>query len=278
MRVFFKESGDSNQLIEEFMLLANKTVAEFIGKVPRDKKAKTFVYRIHDKPLPEKFETFRQFIKKFGYKINAASEQSISASLNDILKNVKGKNEQNLIETIAIRSMAKAEYSTFNIGHYGLSFPFYSHFTSPIRRYPDMMVHRLLDRYLNGGKSVSADIYEDMCQHSSNMEMLAAQAERSSIKYKQVEFMKDKLGEEFDGVISGVTEWGIYVELEENKCEGMVPMRDLDDDFYIFDDQNYCITGRRTHNSYRLGDKVRIKVASANLEKKQLDFFLIKQG
>ncbi|MFB6341524.1 ribonuclease R [Saccharicrinis sp. FJH62] len=275
LRVFFKEPKDSNQLIEEFMLLANRTVAEFIGKVPKGKKAKTFVYRIHDKPLPDKFDTFRQFIKKFGYKINAASEESISASLNEVLTKVKGKSEQNLIETIAIRSMAKAEYSTFNIGHYGLAFKYYSHFTSPIRRYPDMMVHRLLDRYMNGGRSVNEEQYEDMCQHSSDMEQLAAQAERSSIKYKQVEFMKDKLGEEFDGVISGVTEWGIYVELEENKCEGMVPLRDLDDDFYVFDDANYCITGRRTNKTYRLGDAVRIKVASANLEKKQLDFQLL---
>ena len=275
--VYFKEPKDSNQLIEEFMLLANKTVAEFVGKVPKGKKPKTFVYRIHDKPQPDKFDTFRQFIKKFGYKINAASEASISASLNDILGKVKGKTEQNLIEMIAIRSMAKAEYSTFNIGHYGLAFKHYSHFTSPIRRYPDMMVHRLLEKYLNSGRSVSAEQYEDMCEHSSKMEQQAAMAERASIKYKQVEFMKDKTGQDFDGKISGVTEWGIYVELDENHCEGMIPIRDLDDDFYIFDDQNYCIEGRRTHNIFRLGDRLKIKVASANLEKKQLDFMLVEK-
>lgn len=277
LRVFYKESKDSNKLIEEFMLLANKVVAEYVGKPPRGRKPKTFVYRIHDKPVPEKFETFRQFIKKFGYRINGANDKTVSSSLNDILTNVKGKTEQNLIETIAIRSMSKAVYSTVNIGHYGLAFEHYSHFTSPIRRYPDMMVHRLLERYLEGGRSVSAEQYEEMCQHSSDMEQLAAQAERASIKYKQVEFMSDKLGMEFDGVVSGVTEWGFYVEIDDNKCEGMVPVRTLKDDFYVFDDANYSLVGKRSKTVYRLGDKVRIKVETANLEKKQIDFSLIEK-
>jgi len=273
--VFFKESKDSNKLIEEFMLLANKKVAELIGKPGARKKEKTFVYRIHDKPDPEKLEKFNHFIKRFGYGIMTNSPASVSASMNQLITNVNGKKEQNVIETLAIRTMAKAEYSTRNIGHYGLGFEYYTHFTSPIRRYPDMMVHRLLDRYLQDGTSVAANKYEEMCKHSSDMENRAANAERASIKYKQVEFMSDKIGQHYKGVISGVTEWGIYVELEENKCEGMVPLHELTDDFYQFDEKNYCITGRRSRRRYQLGDEVEIEILRANLEKKQLDFKIV---
>lgn len=276
IRVYFKESKDANKLIEEFMLLANKTVAEAIGKVPKNKKAKTFVYRIHDLPDPEKMENFAEFIRRFGYKMKTkGSDTAISKGINQILDQVQGKKEQNLIETIAVRAMAKAQYSTHNIGHYGLAFPYYTHFTSPIRRYPDMMVHRLLERYLSAGRSVPEAKTEEECKHCSSMENLAAMAERASIKYKQVEFMSDKLGMVFDGVISGITEWGLYVELNENKCEGMVPIRDLDDDYYEFDDKNYCLIGRRNKRIYRLGDPITIKVARANLERKQLDFALL---
>ena len=273
--VFFKESKDSNKLIEEFMLLANKKVAELIGKPGARKKEKTFVYRIHDKPDPEKLEKFNHFIKRFGYGILTNSPATVSASMNQLITNVNGKKEQNVIETLAIRTMAKAEYSTRNIGHYGLGFEYYTHFTSPIRRYPDMMVHRLLDRYLQDGTSVAANKYEEMCKHSSDMENRAANAERASIKYKQVEFMSDKIGQHYKGVISGVTEWGIYVELEENKCEGMVPLHELTDDFYQFDEKNYCITGRRSRRRYQLGDEVEIEILRANLEKKQLDFKIV---
>lgn len=275
LSVFFKESKDSNQLIEEFMLLANKNVAEFIGKVKGNKQPKTFVYRIHDKPDPEKLDNFNHFINKFGYGIMTTTPRTISQSLNSLMHNIKGKNEQNVIETLAIRSMAKAEYSTRNIGHYGLGFEFYTHFTSPIRRYPDVMVHRLLERYLDGGRSVNAHKFEDYCKHSSEMENRAANAERASIKYKQVEFMKDRIGEILPGVISGITDWGIYVELE-NKCEGMVPMRDLDDDFYTFDERNYCLVGRHSHKTYQLGEEVKVEISRANLEKKQLDFKLVE--
>jgi ribonuclease R len=275
LRVYFAESKDSNKLIEEFMLLANKTVAEFIGKVPKGKKAKTFVYRVHDLPNAEKMANFMQFIRRFGYKMKDKGKSSdISKSINSLLDEVQGRKEQNLIETVAIRAMAKAAYTTVNIGHYGLAFKYYTHFTSPIRRYPDMMVHRLLERYLAGGRSVSEQKTEDECKHCSDMETLASQAERASIKYKQVEFMSDKVGMVFDGTISGVTEWGLYVELTENHCEGMVPVRNLTDDFYEFDEKVYSLIGKRTKNKYRLGDPVRIKVTRANLEKKQLDFTL----
>ncbi len=275
INVFFKESKDSNKLIEEFMLLANKKVAELIGKPGARKKEKTFVYRIHDKPDPEKLEKFNHFIKRFGYGIMTNSPIAVTASMNQLISNVSGKKEQNVIETLAIRTMAKAEYSTRNIGHYGLGFEYYTHFTSPIRRYPDMMVHRLLDRYLQDGTSVAANKFEEMCKHSSDMENRAANAERASIKYKQVEFMSDKIGQQYKGVISGVTEWGIYVEIEENKCEGMVPLHELTDDYYQFDERNYCITGRRSHRKYQLGDEVEIEILRANLEKKQLDFKIV---
>ena len=276
LRVYFKESKDANKLVEEFMLLANRTVAEAIGKVPKGKKAKVFPYRIHDLPDPNKLDTLAQFIARFGYKLRTAGNRSdLSKSINRMLDDVKGKKEQNLIETVSIRAMQKACYSTHNIGHYGLGFEYYTHFTSPIRRYPDMMVHRLLTKYLDEhGRTVSEKKYEALCEHSSAMEQLAAQAERASIKYKQVEFMQEHLGQVYDGVISGVTEWGLYVELNENKCEGMIPIRDLDDDYYEYDEKNYCLRGRRKKHVYSLGDAITIKVARANLEKKQLDFAL----
>lgn len=275
LSVYFKESKEANKLIEEFMLLANRTVAEHIGKVPKNKKPKVFPYRIHDLPDPDKLDNLNQFIARFGYKIRTSgSNVEVSKSINRLLKEVNGKGEQNLVETVSLRSMQKARYSIYNIGHYGLAFDYYTHFTSPIRRYPDLMVHRLLTRYLDGGRTAQADKYENMCEHSSAMEQTAASAERASIKYKQVEFMSEHIGSEFEGVISGVTEWGIYVEINENKCEGMVPMRDLGDDYYDFDEKNYCLTGRKLHRKFSLGDDIKIKVAKANLEKKQLDFTL----
>ena len=277
LSVYFKESKEANKLIEEFMLLANRTVAERIGKVGKDGKAKVFPYRIHDLPDPDKLDNLNRFVNRFGYKIRTSgSKTEVSKSLNKLLKEVHGKKEQNLIEMVSLKAMQKAKYSTHNIGHYGLAFDYYTHFTSPIRRFPDMMVHRLLARYLAGGRSAQEAKYEDLCDHSSNMEQIAANAERASIKYKQVEFMGERMGQEFDGTISGVTEWGLYVEVNENKCEGMIPMCELDDDFYDFDEKAYCLTGRRYHKKYSLGDPVRIKVVRANLERKQLDFALVE--
>ena len=275
LSVYFKESKEANKLIEEFMLLANRTVAEHIGKVPKNKKPKVFPYRIHDLPDPDKLDNLSQFIARFGYKIRTGgSKVEVSKSINRLLGDIEGKKEQNLIETVSLRAMQKARYSIYNIGHYGLAFDFYTHFTSPIRRYPDLMVHRLLTRYLAGGRTAQADKYENLCEHSSAMEQTAASAERASIKYKQVEFMSERIGVVYDGVVSGVTEWGLYVEINENKCEGMIPMRDLGDDFYEFDEKNYCLIGRRHHQKFSLGDPLKIKVARANLEKKQLDFVL----
>ena len=276
--VYFKESKDANKLVEEFMLLANRTVAEKIGRVPKSKKPKVFPYRIHDLPDPEKLDNLAQFIARFGYKLRTGGTKTdVSKSINHLLDDIQGKKEENLIETVSIRAMQKARYSVHNIGHYGLAFDYYTHFTSPIRRYPDMLVHRLLTKYLDlGGRSVSEQKYEALCEHSSSMEQIAANAERASIKYKQVEYMTERLGQTYDGVISGVTEWGLYVELNENKCEGMIPIRDLDDDYYEFDEKNYCLRGRRKKRTYSLGDAITIKVARANLEKKQLDFALVE--
>ncbi|MBQ9203159.1 MAG: ribonuclease R [Prevotella sp.] len=285
-RAYFKKSNDATQLIEEFMLLANKYVAESIGKVkqpapntqhPTPKKAKTMVYRVHDQPDPTKLEQLREFVTKFGYKMKTSGTKgAISKSLNALMDGCQGKREQKLIETVALRAMMKAKYSTHNIGHYGLAFDYYTHFTSPIRRYPDTMVHRLLTKYQDGGRSANQDKYEELCEHCSDMEQVAQQAERDSIKYKMVEFMADKLGETYDAHISGIQSYGIYCEIDENHCEGMVPMRDLDDDYYDFDERNYCLVGRRHHHTYQLGDPIRIRVARANIEKRQLDFALEK--
>lgn len=272
---YFKRSKDANKLIEEFMLLANRTVAESIGKVPKGKAVKTLPYRVHDNPDPQKLETLREFVMKFGYKLKTAGTKGSTArSLNALMDGCEGRKEQKLIQTVALRAMMKAKYSVHNIGHFGLAFDYYTHFTSPIRRYPDTMVHRLLTRYQQGGRSVNKDQYEEKCEHCSDMEQTAANAERDSIKYKMVEFMGDKVGETFDAHISGIQSYGIYCEIDENHCEGMVPMRDLDDDYYDFDEKNYCLVGRRRHHKYQLGDPIRIRVASANLEKRQLDFAL----
>ncbi len=284
-RAYFKKSNDATQLVEEFMLLANRTVAESIGKRKEERgerressqktKAKTFVYRVHDQPDPQKLESLRQVVAPFGYKLKTSGTKgAISRSLNALMDEAMGSKEQKLIETVALRAMMKAKYSTHNIGHYGLAFDYYTHFTSPIRRYPDTMVHRLLTRYQDGGRSANQEHYEELCEHSSEMEQTAANAERDSIKYKMVEFMGDKVGECFDGHISGIQSYGIYVEIDENHCEGLVPMHDLRGDYYEFDEAHYCLIGRRHHSKYQLGDPIRIKVARANLEKRQLDFTL----
>ncbi|MFI3294986.1 MAG: ribonuclease R [Rikenellaceae bacterium] len=268
--VYFKEMKDSNQLIEEFMLLANQKVATFIGKSDR-----TFIYRVHDTPNEEKFEKFRSFVTRFGFNLRAERGKAVAKELTALLQDVKNTPEENLISTLAIRSMAKATYTTTNIGHYGLAFDYYSHFTSPIRRYPDMMVHRLLQHYLEGGKSVDPVPYDQLCKHSSTMEIKASEAERSSIKYKMVEYMEDKLGQQFDGVISGVADWGIYVELDDTKIEGMVALRDMHDDFYAFDGENYAAIGQTSGREFRLGDSVRIEIKRADLQRKQLDFIML---
>ncbi|MAZ72017.1 MAG: ribonuclease R [Flavobacteriaceae bacterium] len=270
--VYFKESKDANKLIEEFMLLANRSVAEFIGK---QSPKKTFVYRVHDEPDDEKIAALEKIIKQFGYKMDTRDKKSTAASMNKLLKDVQGKKEQNMIDTIAIRTMSKAQYTVHNIGHYGLAFDYYTHFTSPIRRYPDVMVHRLLQRYLDKKESAKEETYEDRCGHSTEMEILATNAERDSIKYMQVKYMQDHKDEEFVGVISGVTEWGIYVEIIQNKCEGMVRLQDLDDDHYEFDKENFAVVGQKTHNAYVLGDEVLVKVKNADLVRKHLDFTML---
>ena len=283
-RCYFHHSTLATQLIEEFMLLANRTVAESIGAVkkpahndqqPASKKARTFVYRIHDQPDPQKLESLRHVLSPFGYKVKTSGTRgALSRGLNSLLEEAKGRREEKLVETLTLRAMMKAKYSTHNIGHYGLAFDYYTHFTSPIRRYPDMMVHRLLARYAEGGRSANQEHYEELCEHSSEMEQTAQNAERDSIKYKMVEFMADKVGQEFDAHISGIQSYGIYCEIDENHCEGLVGMHDLDGDYYEFDERNYQLVGRRHHRKYQLGDPIRIKVARANIEKRQLDFIL----
>ena len=270
--VYFKQSKDANHLIEEFMLLANRKVAEFIGK-----QKKTFIYRIHDEPNEDKLLNLQTVIAKFGYKLNLRSKKDISSSLNNLLTDVQGKKEQNLVDTLTIRSMSKAAYSTENIGHYGLAFDYYSHFTSPIRRYPDIMAHRLLQYYIDGAKSADEELYEQKCVHCSQMEGLSAHAERDSVKYMQVKFMQNHKDEEFLAVISGVTEWGIYVEIIENKCEGMVRIREIKDDYYTFDDKQYALVGEVSKNILQLGDEVYVKVKNADLVKKQLDFHYLRK-
>ncbi len=270
--VYFKESKDANKLIEEFMLLANRKVAEFVGK---QQPQKTFVYRIHDEPDEDKLMALNGIVKRFGHQLNFKSKKALNSSLNQLLEDVRGQKEQNLVDTLAIRSMSKAEYSTQNIGHYGLAFDYYTHFTSPIRRYPDVMVHRLLAHYLEGGKSPDARAYEEKSRHSSDMESLAANAERDSVKYMQIKFMEDHKDQEFKGVISGVTEWGIYVEIIENKCEGMVRIRDIRDDYYTFDERQYALVGERKGKIYQLGEEVVVMVKNTDLVKRHLDFTLI---
>ena len=273
--VYVKEQKEANMLIEDFMLLANRKVAEFIGKGSEKKKPKTFVYRVHDEPDPEKLTTFANFVSKLGYQMKITNQKDIVNSYNQLFKDIEGKGEKNMIETIAIRTMSKASYSTENIGHYGLSFPYYSHFTSPIRRYPDLMVHRMLQHYLKNGNSLPATEYETKCKHASQMERNAIQAERASIKYMQTVFMSDKVGQEFDGLISGVSKWGIYVVLDDTKVEGMVRMVDMKDDFYYLDEENYQVIGQKYGREYKLGDKVSIQVKGINVQKKQIDFVLL---
>ena len=289
IRAYFKKSKDANKLIEEFMLLANRTVAESIGSLPPSKKRgdskavgkgskKTFVYRIHDQPDPKKLESLRQVVAPFGYKLKTSGTKgAISRSLNALMDEATGSREQKLIESVALRAMMKAKYSTHNIGHYGLAFDYYTHFTSPIRRYPDTMVHRLLTRYQEGGRSANQEHFEELCEHSSDMEQTAQNAERDSIKYKMVEFMGDKIGEVYDAHISGIQSFGIYAEIDENHCEGLIPMHDLKGDYYEFDEKNYQLVGRRHHTKYQLGDPIRIQVARANLEKRQLDFTIAEE-
>ena len=275
VKAYFKVSKDANKLIEEFMLLANKTVAESIGRVKKGQKAKTLPYRVHDQPDPQKLENLRQFVSKFGYKVKTSGTKgAITKSLNALMSAAEGTREQNAIETVALRAMMKAQYSVHNIGHYGLAFDYYTHFTSPIRRYPDMMVHRLLTKYQNGGRSANKDKYEEYCEHCSDMEQISQNAERDSIKYKMVEFMADKIGNTYDAHISGLTSYGVYAQIDETHCEGMIPIRDLGDDYYDFDEKNFVIYGRRHHTKYQLGDPIRIQVARANVERKQLDFTL----
>jgi ribonuclease R len=276
--VYTKIQKEANMLIEEFMLLANRRVAEYCAyRLSNGRRvARPMVFRVHDEPSEDKLERFREFALRFGHYFKAQKGRAIAKEMNKLLGTISGRPEHNAITTLAVRSMAKAVYTTDNIGHYGLAFPYYTHFTSPIRRYPDMMVHRLLSRYLEGGRSASKSKYEELCDHSSSMEQLAASAERASIKYKQVEYMADRMGIAYDAIISGVTEWGLYAEIIDNKCEGLIPMRDLDDDYYEFDERNYCLVGRRTHKRYALGDTVKVQVARCNLEKKQLDYALVE--
>lgn len=275
--VYIKEQKDSNRLIEDFMLLANRKVAEYIGKKKGKQEPKTFVYRVHDEPTPEKINQFSQFVSKLGYSLKLGSRSVLARSLNKLFHQVSGKGEENLIESIAIRTMAKAYYSTDNIGHYGLAFDYYTHFTSPIRRYPDLMVHRLLWGYLNGAESADKEFYEDQCVHSSEMERKAMEAERASVKLKQAEFMSDKVGQEFDALVSGVSKYGIYAEIVGNKCEGMIRLRDLHDDFYYLDEDNYQVIGQRYGDTFRIGDSIRIRVKNVDVQRKQIDFALIKE-
>ena len=276
LEIYLREMKDANKLIEDFMLLANRRVAEHVGKKRGEKSPKTFVYRVHDTPSPEKLQTFIEFIKKLGYKMTLTSNKSLAQSFNNLFRDIKGTGTETMIETIAIRTMSKAYYSTHNIGHYGLAFPFYTHFTSPIRRYPDLMVHRILQEYLHGAGSVKEDMYEPMCDHSSQMERKAIEAERMSVKYKQAEFMLEKVGQEFEGLISGVSKWGLFVEIIGTKCEGMVRLRDLEDDFYYLDEENFQVIGQRYGFQYKLGDKVTIRVKRIDLGRKQMDFGLVK--